>query len=149
MKNEFLSAPAAIAASASLSALKLNATAIICLTTSGKTANIISGFRPKARIISITQHIDVLNCMELMWGIQTHVIKSYKTMEDILTQVDQLLVTQGLGKTGDRVIITLGQPIAQGAKTNSIYVHTVNGEQYAKLPDDQLPLRCQTDPIIS
>ncbi|KYG65188.1 pyruvate kinase [Bdellovibrio bacteriovorus] len=148
LESEFLSTPASIAASASLSALKLNATAIICLTTSGKTANIISGFRPKARVISVTQHMEVLNSMELMWGIQTHVIKPYKTMEDILSQIDQLMVTHGLAKTGDRVILTLGQPIAQGAKTNSIYVHTVNGEQYSKLPDDQLPLRCQADPNI-
>ncbi|MBV2169016.1 MAG: pyruvate kinase, partial [Bdellovibrio sp.] len=124
------------------------ATAIICLTTSGKTANIISGFRPRARIISITQHMDVLNSMEMMWGIQTHMIKPYKTMEDVLTQIDQLMVTHGLAKTGDRVILTLGQPIAQGAKTNSIYVHTINGEQYSKLPDDQLPLRCQADPNV-
>lgn len=143
LESEFLSAPAAIAASASLSALKLNATAIVCLTTSGKTANIISSFRPRARVISITQHMDVLNSMELMWGIQTHLIKPYKTMEDILSQLDQLVVTHGLAKTGDRIILTLGQPIAQGAKTNSIYVHTVNGEQYTKLPNEQLPLRCQ------
>lgn len=148
LESEFLSTPGAIAASASLSALKLNATAIICLTTSGKTANIISTFRPKARVISVTQHMDVLNSMELMWGIQTHLIKPYKTMEDILTQVDQLMVTHGLAKTGDRVILTLGQPIAQGAKTNSIYVHTISGDAYSRLPDDQLPLRCQEDPII-
>lgn len=148
LENEFLSTPGAIAASASLTALKLNATAIICLTTSGKTANIISGFRPRARVISITQHMDVLNSMELMWGIQTHVVKPYKTMEDILSQIDQLMVTHGLAKTGDRVILTLGQPIAQGAKTNSIYVHTINGEGYSKLPDDALPLRCQADPVI-
>jgi pyruvate kinase len=148
LENEFLSTPAAIAASASLSALKLNATAILCLTTSGKTASIISGFRPKARIISVTQHIEVLNSMELAWGIQTHLIKPYQTMEDILVQADELLVTHGLAKTGDRVILTLGQPIAQGAKTNCIYVHTVGGESYTKLSDDQLPLRCQVETEI-
>ncbi|MFS4460011.1 pyruvate kinase [Bdellovibrio sp. HCB2-146] len=148
LESEFLSAPAAIAASASLSALKLNATAIVCLTTTGKTANIISSFRPRAKIISITQHMEALNAMEMLWGIQTHVIKPYKTMEDILTQVDQLVVTHGLAKTGDKVILTLGQPIASGAKTNSIYVHTVGGESFQRLPDDQLPLRCQTDPVV-
>ena len=148
LENEFLSAPAAIAASASLSALKLNATAIICLTTSGKTANIISGFRPKARIIAVTHHIDVLNNMELAWGIQTHVIKPYKTMEDILEQVDVLLVSHGLAKTGDKIILTLGQPISQGTKTNSLYVHTVGAETVTRLSDDKLPLRCQADPIV-
>lgn len=148
LEDEFLSTPGAIAASASLSALKLNATAIICLTTSGKTANIISGFRPRARIIAVTQYLDVLNSMELMWGLQTHLIKPYKNLEDILSQVDLLMVTHGLAKTGDRVILTLGQPIAQGAKTNSIYVHTINGDAHTKLVDAMLPLRCQADPNI-
>ncbi|HND84883.1 MAG TPA: pyruvate kinase, partial [Pseudobdellovibrionaceae bacterium] len=114
--SEFLSPPAAIAASASLSALKLNATAIVCLTTSGKTANIISGFRPKAKIIAVTDQMDVLNTLELTWGIQTLVIKPYKSLEDILVQVDKLLVNYGLAKTGDRVIVTLGQPIAENSK---------------------------------
>ncbi len=148
LDSEFLSTPAAIAASASLSALKLNATAIICLTSTGKTASIISSFRPKARIISVTQHHEVLNSQELSWGIQTHVIKPYKNMEDILSEVDRLLVTHGLSKTGDKVIVTLGQPIASGVKTNSLYVHTVGGEELTKLPDEQLPLRCQVDPSI-
>lgn len=148
LEDEFLSTPAAIAASASLSALKLNASAIICLTTTGKTANIISGFRPRARIIAVTQHIDVLNSMELMWGVQTHLIKAYQNMEDILKQVDHLMVTHGLAKTGDRVIITLGQPIATGVKTNSIYVHTIDGDNIAKLPDGELPLRCQLEAAV-
>lgn len=148
LEDEFLSTPAAIAASASLSALKLNASAIICLTTTGKTANIISAFRPRARIIAVTQHMDVLNSMELMWGVQTHLIKPYKNLEEILSQVDQLMVTHGLAKTGDRVILTLGQPIAKGVKTNSIYVHTINGDSYSKLNDSQLPLRCQSEPSI-
>jgi len=149
LQNEFLSTPAAIAASASLSALKLNATAIICLTTTGRTANIISSFRPKARIISITKDVSVLNAMELAWGIQTHVIEPYQSMVEILNQVDVLLVTHGLAKTGDKVILTLGQPISERSKTNSLYVHTVGAEGAHRLPDAELPLRCQTDPVIS
>lgn len=148
LENEFLSVPAAIAASACLSALKLNATAIICLTTSGKTANIISGFRPRAKIIAVTDVLEVLNRLELVWGIQTLSIEVYKTMDDILSQVDRLLVQNGLAKTGDRIILTLGQPIEQGSKTNCLYVHTVGGEGYSRIEDDRLPLRCQRDPSI-
>lgn len=149
LENEFLSTPASIAASASLSALKLNAKAIICLTTTGKTAQIISSFRPKAQIIAVTDHIDVLNGLELIWGVQTFVIQSYKILNDILSQVDKLLVSHGLGKTGDRVILTLGQPIAEGSKTNSIYVHTVGAEGEVRMEDSLLPLRCQQlDPEV-
>lgn len=144
LENEFLSAPAAIAASACLSALKLNATAIVCLTTTGKTANIISGFRPRARIIAITDKIEVLNRQELIWGIQTLAMNSYASMDDVLKQVDRLLVEYGLGKTGDRVILTLGQPIEAGSKTNSLYVHTVGAEDVSRTANGKnIPLRCR------
>lgn len=148
LENEFLSVPASIAASACLSALKLNATAIVCLTSSGKTANIISGFRPRARIISVTDNIDVLNRLELIWGIQTLGIQSYRSMDEILVQVDQLLVEYGLAKTGDRIILTLGQPIENGSKTNSLFVHTVGAEEASRITDQNLPLRCQQNPRI-
>lgn len=50
LEHELLSTPAAIAASSVMSASKLNASAIVCLTTTGKTAQIISTFRPRARL---------------------------------------------------------------------------------------------------
>lgn len=143
LESEFLSVPSAIGASASLSALKLNAQAIVCLTTSGKTANIISGFRPRARILAVTDQIEVLNRLELVWGLQTLNIKPYKTMEDILEQVDHLLVQYGLAKTGDRVIVTLGQPIEVGSKTNSLFVHIVGAENDRRIDNKILPLRFQ------
>ena len=121
----------------------------MCLTTSGKTANIISSYRPKARIIAVTDRMDVLNTLELTWGIQTLTIKSYKTMEDILDQVDTLLVTNGLAKTGDRVIFTLGQPISDGAKINALFLHIVGAENQTRAKDNELPLRCQVDPSIA
>lgn len=143
LENEFLSTPAAIAASAVLSALKMNATAIVCLTTSGKTAQIISGFRPKARIIAITDKPEVLNGLELTWGMQTFAIKEYQRLKDVMETVDHLLVNYGLAKTGDKILFTLGQPIADKAKTNSLYVHVVGADQASRLPDSDLPLRCR------
>ena len=86
--------------------------------------------------------------MELVWGIQTLSIRPYQSMDDILTQVDHLLVHYGLARTGDRIIVTLGQPIASGSKTNSLFVHTVAAETTVKGEDSTLPLRCQEDPAI-
>ena len=148
LENEFLSVPAAIAASACLSALKLNASSIVCLTSSGKTANIISGFRPKAKIIAVTDNLDVLNRLELIWGIQTLTIRPYSNMDEVLKQVDTLLVQYGLAKTGDRIIVTLGQPIEAQSKTNSLFVHTVGAENVSRIQDASIPLRCQNDPEI-
>ena len=148
MEQEFLSIPSAIGASACLSAMKLNAKAIVCLTTTGKTANIITSFRPQAKVIAVTDRIDVLNRLELIWGIQTFLIQTYKSMEDILVQVDRFMVNYGLARTGDRIILTLGQPIEVGSKTNALFVHIVGAEKDMKLIDSQLPLRCQKLPVI-
>jgi pyruvate kinase len=148
MEQEFLSIPSAIGASACLSALKLNAKAIVCLTTSGKTANIITSFRPQAKVIAVTDRIDVLNQLELIWGIQTFMISAYQNMEDILKQVDKILVNYGLARTGDRIILTLGQPIESGSKTNALFVHIVGAEKDFKLNNQELPLRCQSLPKI-
>lgn len=141
LDNELLSTPAAIAASSVLTALKLNASVIVCLTTSGKTAQIISTFRPKAQIVAITTELDVLNRLELTWGLQTLAIKDYGNLKDIIVQVEKLLIENGLSKTGDRIILTLGQPIADRGKTNSLHVHTIGGEDFKKAKLSDLPLR--------
>lgn len=141
LENELLSVPAAIAASSALTALKLNASAIVCLTTTGKTAQIISSFRPKAQVVAITTDVDVLNRLEITWGLQTLHLRPYENLKDILQQIEKLLIENGLSKTGDRIILTLGQPIADRGTTNSIHVHTVGGEEYKKADASRLPLR--------
>lgn len=141
LENELLSVPASIAASSALCALKLNASAIVCLTTSGKTAQIIAGFRPKAQIVAVTTDFEVLNSLEITWGLQTLMLNSYESLKDIIVQVEKLLIENGLSKTGDRIILTLGQPIADRGKTNAMHVHTIGGEDFKRADEIDLPLR--------
>lgn len=148
LDNELLSTPAAIAASSVLSALKLNASAIVCLTTSGKTAQIIASFRPKAQIVAMTKDLNVLNRLEMLWGLQTLHLNPYENLKDILSQVEKLLIENGLAKTGERIILTLGQPIADHGKTNAIHVHVLGGEDYQKVANEKLPLRFAQAAVI-
>lgn len=141
LDNELLSTPASIAASSALCALKLNATAIVCLTTTGKTAQIIAGFRPKAQIVAVTTEMEVLNRLEITWGLQSLHLNPYHSLKDIIGQIEKLLIENGLAKTGDRIILTLGQPIADRGKTNSIHVHVLGGEEHRKTDSASLPLR--------
>ncbi len=145
LDNEFLGVAGAVGASASLSALKLDAKVIVCLTTSGKTANIISGFRPKARIIAVTDNFSTLNRLEILWGLQTLNIKPYQKIEDVVSQVEERLIQYGLAKTGDKIVLTLGQPILDGAKTNTLYIFTLGGEGLTRLSEAEIPLRCRQE----
>lgn len=144
LENEILSVAGGIGASASLSALKLDAKAIVCLTTTGKTAKLISSFRPKARLIALTDQLPVLNRLELIWGLQTLIVPSYHSVEDVVEQVQKLLIEYGLAKGGDKIILTWGWPIRDSAKTNSLYIFTLENRDYLKKAGG-IPLRCQKE----
>jgi pyruvate kinase len=133
----------AIGAAASLTALKLNASAIVCLTTTGTTATIISSFRPKARVIAVTHILSTLNKLELVWGIQTLPIMPYLSSDDAMMQIEALLLKYGLVKTGDKVVLTLGVPVLERGHTNALRVYTVGHEEIYRLPESELPLRCR------
>lgn len=139
--DEFLSVAEAIAASSCLSAKKLNATAIVCLTTSGKTATLISRYRPRARVIAVTHLQNTLNRLELVWGIQTIVVDPYKSTDEAILKTEELLIKYGLVKAGDRVILTMGMPVLERGTTNSLRVYTVKGEGFMRLSEEKLPLR--------
>jgi pyruvate kinase len=143
MESEFFSVAEAIGAAASLSALKLNASAIVCLTTSGRTAQIISSFRPKARIIAVTHILPTLNRLELVWGIQTLTIKPYTSSDDAMHEIEEMLIQYGLVKTGDKVVLTLGVPVLERGKTNALRVYTIGREDVKRLQETELPLRCK------
>jgi pyruvate kinase len=143
MESELFSVAESIGAAASLTALKLNASAIVCLTTSGRTASIISSFRPRARILAVTHILPTLNRLELVWGIQTLEINPYTSSDDAMHQIEEMLIKYGLVKTGDRVILTLGVPVLERGKTNALRVYTIGREDVKRLPESELPLRCR------
>lgn len=145
LEDEFLEVPEAIAASACVTALKLDAKAIVCFTTTGKTAALISSYRPKAPIVALTHLIEPLNRLELLWGTQTFRIKPYSSSEQALSQAEDLLVKTQLAGAGDRVVVTMGSPVAQGAKTNSIRVYMVTKKK-VNVSESELPLRSRLNP---
>lgn len=144
LEEEFLEVPEAIATAASLTAMKAKAKVIVCLTTTGKTATLIAGNRPRCPIVAITHQLESLNRLELVWGIQTYKIHPYQTSEEALTLVEEMLVKVGLVEKGDKVVVTMGTPVRQRAKTNSIRVYTVTRDPF-HVPDSELPLRSRKD----
>ncbi len=142
LDEDLVEGPQAVAASACLTAMKIEASAIVCLSTTGKTATLVSGFRPKARIIAMTKIQGTLNTMELPWGIQTFAIDNYKSTDEAIEYVEETLVKYGLVSAGDKIVLTLGVPVLSGTKTNSIIVHKITSET-KPLANSELPLRCK------
>lgn len=140
LDQEFLSVAEGIAASACVTALKLNAKAIVCLTTSGKTARMISAYRPRSMLIAATHKPDVLNKLEIIWGLQTIVLNPYSTSDEVLEQIEKILLSFDLVEQGDIIVLTLGVPVADRGTTNSLRVYTIKGQSKAQA-SHSMPLR--------
>lgn len=118
------SIPQSIAISAVLCARQLNAKTIVCLSTTGRTAQMISKYRPKAKLVAVTAKSEALCRLELCWGVQTIAMDSYENTEDAIDKIENLLVENNIIQPGEDVVLTMGVPVAQGQKTNSVRVFT-------------------------
>ncbi|MCB0394404.1 MAG: pyruvate kinase [Bdellovibrionales bacterium] len=141
VKPEFLSVAEAVAESACLTAMKLNAKVIVSLTTSGKTARLISSYRPKSKILAITHRRATLNRLETSWGVQTLEIDPYRTTEGAIDLIEDHLIKNGIVKKGDKVVLTLGIPLMERGTTNTVRVFTVKGDGKRTLDSVDRPLR--------
>jgi pyruvate kinase len=145
LEDEYLEIAEAVAASACVTALKIEASIIVCLTTTGKTASLISHYRPKAKILAVTHSLETLHRLELIWGLQTFTIKPYPSMEDALAQIEDLIVGYDLAKVGDRIVVTMGLPVAERSKTNSLRIFEVKRTAVTRKLA-KLPIRCREIP---
>jgi pyruvate kinase len=139
----FLTVAEAIAESACLSAMKLKASAIVCLTTSGKTATLISRFRPRAKIVAVTHIIETLNRLELVWGIEGIPIEPYTDTDTVMKAIEQYLINYGICKAGDNVILTMGLPVMERGTTNSVRVYKIGNMAVQPIAPGDFPLRCR------
>jgi len=106
-------------------AYDINARAIICATTSGSTARLVSKYRPKTPIVAFTPLESTYRQLALSWGVQPRLIPQVHTMEEMLQTAVNTAVEMGLAGDGDKVVITAGVPIGVPGNTNLIKVHTI------------------------
>jgi pyruvate kinase len=113
----------AIAHATCTTATDLNASAIITVSNSGRTACMVSKYRPDCPIIGCTVNKSVCRKLNLSWGV-TPILVDLKDNSDALFEhaVDRA-ESKGLVSQGDIVVITAGVPLGVSGTTNMIKVH--------------------------
>ncbi len=106
-------------------AMHLGAKAIICPTYGGRTAQLISMFRPSVPIIATTANARTQRQMQLLWGV-TPILMKVETSSDVLFYKSvELAKSLNLVKNNDLVVITAGVPLGVAGSTNSMKVQVV------------------------
>lgn len=121
----------AISQAVASSALDLNAAAIITATESGHTARMVSKFRPKAPIVAVTPHADVIRRLALVNGVYPVLGEIAHTTDEMLDRSVQESLQSGYVRHGDLVVITAGVPVREVGTTNLMKIHVI-GDIVAK-----------------
>lgn len=111
-------ADAAVAA-ASEAGLK----AIVVFTTSGSTARLISRLRPPVPVYAFTPDERVGRQLAVQFGVRAVHAPRVASMDEMLQQVDETAIREGLLTAGDCVAFVAGVPIGRPGTTNTLKLH--------------------------
>lgn len=106
-------------------ALDLNAKAIVTVTKSGRSARMISRYRPMSDIISCATTEKVCRQLGLTWGVTPLLIKEEKEVFNLFDRAIQAAEKMKLLEKGDLTVITSGVPIGVSGTTNMMKVQIV------------------------
>ena len=115
----------AICHAACTTAIDLNAAAIVTVTKSGKSAKMISRYRPISDIIGCATTEKVCRQLSLTWGVTPLMIQEEKDTYVLFDKAVLAVVKAGLLKEGDLTVLTSGVPIGISGTTNMIKVQVV------------------------
>ena len=119
----------AISQSVTISALDLNAKAIISSTESGHTARMVSKYRPKAPIIAVTTQDRTLRRLALTWGVTPVKGEQATSTDEMFEYALQGGQKSGIVKEGDLVVITAGVPLGKSGSTNLVKVTQIPAQK--------------------
>jgi len=104
---------------------QVNAKAIIGLSQSGYSAFRIASHRPKANIYIATPNKQLMNQLNLVWGVKAFYFDKFTTTDDSIEEVKKHLVEKGVLKKGDIYVTTASMPMAQKQLANSLKLGVV------------------------
>ena len=124
-KEEKKDMTTAISHATCMTAIDMDAKAIITVTKSGHTARMVSRFRPGCPIVGCTSDMRTCRKLNLSWGISPILIKEEYSMEILFLHATEAAEREGFVQEGDVAILTAGVPVGHPGKTNLIKAASV------------------------
>ena len=106
-------------------AINLNAKAIVVCSLSGRTARMVSRFRPPVDIIGLTVDPKSVRKLSLSWGVTPVLGEEVPTTDVLFYSAYKAAKKEFRLQKGDQIVITGGQINGQGGNTNLLKVDTI------------------------
>ena len=115
----------AISHTSCLTAMDLDAAAIVIPTRSGYTARMVSRFRPSCPLAALVTEERVRRQLAISWGVAAYLTGTVDSSDRLFSMCVDSVKKEGLVKSGDTVVITAGVPIGKVGSTNLIKAQVV------------------------
>src|SRR5664279_1185992 len=106
-------------------ARELRLDALIVPTLSGRSARLVSAYRPTVPIYALSPGKETVRRCSLMWGVQGASMPRHETTEALIADAARRVVELGWCKHGDRVGITAGLPSGRPGTTSLFQIQVV------------------------
>jgi pyruvate kinase len=115
----------AVADAACRAAEDIKAKFIVAFTHSGFTARLVSKFRPKTPVVALTPGEDIRRRICIYWGVSPLLLRPLSGTDEMIREVERALLSEGLARKGDRIVITASTPVLGSGRTNLMKLHTI------------------------
>ncbi len=113
----------AIAYAATAIGDRLGATALVSFTQTGDTVRRLARHHCRIPLYAFTPEPLVRSQLALSWGVETFVSPTVRHTDEMVRAVDEAMLANGRGRTGDLVVIVAGSPPSTPGSTNMLRVH--------------------------
>ncbi|HNY12605.1 MAG TPA: pyruvate kinase, partial [Candidatus Wallbacteria bacterium] len=103
----------------------LDAKLIVVYSESGRTARLVSKYRPRVPILALTTSEKVSRRVKLFRGVIPSLVGSVSSIEEVIARSEEAAIESGFVKNGDHILITAGMPFGKAGTTNIMKVHEI------------------------
>jgi pyruvate kinase len=114
-----------VARAAARLAHEVRARAIVVITRSGRTAQILSKLRPQEPLVAFTETVATARRLALWWGVQCFVTAFLDNTDAMIAHLEGELIRRRLATPGDTIVLVGSAPVVVRGRVNFIKVHRV------------------------
>lgn len=103
----------------------LNCAAILTASATGRTARVVSRYRPRALIICATNRAETYQRLALVWGVQSVMVDMADDSDSMMQASIDAAGKTGMVRNDDIVVLTGGVPVGRPGSTNFIKIHRI------------------------
>lgn len=103
----------------------LGCAAILTATTTGRTARVVSRYRPRTPIMAATDLPDTYQRLALIWGVYPVMVGMVADSDTMIQVCIDAATGCDMVRTDDTVVVTGGVPVGRPGSTNFIKVHRI------------------------